>query len=90
MSDKKTMGFIRWQFKDCYRSLSFWGFVSVWASVAMLVAGCPSPWPSYVLIFGVALTLADLAIIWYRFSRAMYEYEQEKIVRDLKKKPVDQ
>ena len=85
MSVKNTVGFIRWQFKDCYRSLSFWGFVGVLLSVVMAMGGCPAPWPSYVLIASVGATLLDLGITWYRFSRAMYEFEQERIVRELKK-----
>jgi hypothetical protein len=86
MSDRNRMGFIRWQFKDAHKSLSFWGFMVVILGVIMMLAGCPAPWPFYTAIAGVSMSVIDAGIAWYRFSRAVYEMEQDRIVRELKKK----
>jgi hypothetical protein len=80
-----TVSFIRWQFQGCHKSLSFWGFVTVIMAVVMLLTGCPAPWPFYTLIAGVVMTFVDATLAWYRFSRAVYQMEQEQIMRDLKK-----
>jgi hypothetical protein len=85
MMEKQTnMSYLRWQFRDCHKSLSFWGFVTVISAVVMLVAGCPAPWPFYVLSAGIAMTFIDATLAWYRFSRAVYQMEQNRIIRELK------
>jgi hypothetical protein len=85
MENKNTVSFIRWQFQDCHKSLSFWGFVTVILAVVMLLTGCPAPWPVYTMVVGVIMTFVDAGMAWYRFSRAVYQMEQEQIMRDLKK-----
>jgi hypothetical protein len=85
MENKNTVSFIRWQFQDCHKSLSFWGFVTVILAVIMLYSGCPAPWPFYTIAAGVIMTFVDAGMAWYRFSRAVYQMEQEQIMRDLKK-----
>ena len=85
MKKQTNMSFIRWQFRDCHKSLSFWGFMTVILAVIMLVSECPGSWPFYVLIAGVSMSLVDAGIAWYRFSRAVYEMEQNQIMRNLKK-----
>jgi len=90
MENKIRFGFIQWFFRDSHKSLSFWGFVTAMMAVVMLHVGCPAPWPLYTLIAGVVLVLVDAAIAWYRFSHAVYEMEQAQIMRELKKKQVDQ
>jgi hypothetical protein len=84
MENKNTVSFIRWQFQGCHKSLSFWGFVTVIVAVIMLVSGCPAPWPFYVLSAGIAMTFIDATLAWYRFSRAVYQMEQSRIIRELK------
>lgn len=90
MEKQTTMSFLRWLFKDSHKSLSFWGFVTVISSAVMLYTGCPAPWPLYVMIAGVSLTVIDAGIAWYRFSRAVYQMEQDRIMRELKNNSVDQ
>ena len=85
MENKNTVSFIRWQFQGCHKSLSFWGFVTVILAVVMLAGGCPAPWPFYTVAAGVFMTFADATWAWYRFSRAVYQMEQDRIVRELKK-----
>ena len=85
MENKNTVSFIRWQFQGCHKSLSFWGFVTVILAVVMLVGGCPAPWPFYTVAAGVFMTFADATWAWYRFSSAVYQMEQDRIVRELKK-----
>jgi len=85
MEEQTTMSFLRWLFKDSHKSLSFWGFVTVILSVVMLIGGCPGSWPFYIMILGVVMTTTDAVLSWYRYSRLVYQLEQEQIVRDLKK-----
>ena len=85
MEKKNTVSFIRWQFQDCHKSLSFWGFVTVILAVIMLYSGCPAPWPVYTMVVGVIMTFVDAGMAWYRYSRFVYQMEQDQIVRDLKK-----
>ena len=85
MENKNTVSFIRWQFQDCHKSLSFWGFVTVILAVVMLLTGCPAPWPVYTMVVGVIMTFVDAGMAWYRYSRLVYQMEQDQIVRDLKK-----
>jgi hypothetical protein len=90
MMEKQTnMSYLRWQFQGCHKSLSFWGFVTVILAVIMLVSGCPAPWPFYVLIAGIVMTFVDATLAWYRFSRAVYQMEQNQIMRNLKKDSID-
>jgi hypothetical protein len=85
MENKNTVSFIRWQFQGCHKSLSFWGFVTVILAAIMLFGGCPAPWPFYTMAAGVFMTFADATWAWYQFSRAVYQMEQDRIVRELKK-----
>jgi hypothetical protein len=85
MENKNTVSFIRWQFQGCHKSLSFWGFVTVILAAIMLFGGCPAPWPFYTVAAGVFMTFADATWAWYQFSRAVYQMEQDRIVRELKK-----
>lgn len=85
MNNKNTVSFIRWQFRDCHKSLSFWGFMISILALVMLVGGCPGSWPFYVLTAGVTMTCIDAVIAWYRFSRLVYQIEQDRIIRELKK-----
>jgi len=89
MENKNTVSFIRWQFQGCHKSLSFWGFVTVILAAIMLVSGCPAPWPFYTMAAGIAMTFIDATLAWYRFSRAVYQMEQNQIMRNLKKDPID-
>lgn len=82
---KQTLGFLRWHFRGAFKSLSFYGLLTVFLSVAMTVGGCPAPWPMRVLVLGISMSLLDAAIAYYRFSRALYEMEQNRIMRELKK-----
>ena len=89
MEKQTNMSYLRWQFQGCHKSLSFWGFVTVILAVIMLVSGCPAPWPFYVLIAGIVMTFVDATLAWYRFSRAVYQMEQNQIMRNLKKDSID-
>lgn len=85
MEKQTTMSFLRWLFKDSHKSLSFWGFVTVILAVVMLVTGCPAPWPFYTMAAGIIMSVTDAVLAWYRFSRAVYQMEQNQIMRNLKK-----
>lgn len=81
---KKILSFLRWEFKGCTRSLSFWGAMVVILAGIMHLAGCPSPWPFYTVVAGFAMNFVDMIYCWFRFRVAMYRLDQEAVARKLK------
>ena len=81
---KKIVSFLRWEFKGCTRSLSFWGAVVVILAGVMQLAGCPSPWPFYTVVAGFAMNFVDLVYSFVKFRVAMYRLEQESVARKLR------
>lgn len=82
---KKIISFLRWEFRGCTRSLSFWGAAIVILGVIMLVADCPRPWPFYTILLGFAINFGDLVYSFLKFRISMYKLEQESLARKLQK-----
>ncbi len=78
--------FLKWQFAGWYRDLTLWGGVISAVAVLAMYQGCPKPIPYIVLAVGWALILFDLARAWFRFSYAVYQLQQNEIVRKLKER----
>ena len=81
---KKIVSFLRWEFKGCTRSPSFWGAMIVIIGGIMALAGCPKPWPFAVIALGLGMNLVDMIYCWVRFRVAMYKMDQESVARKLK------
>lgn len=82
---KKIVSFLRWEFRGCTRSLSFWGAIVVIIGLIMLAAGCPNPWPLTVIALGFAMNFVDLVYSWFKFRMAMFDIDQEAVARKLQK-----
>lgn len=76
---KKIISFLQWEFQGCTISPSFWGAMIVIIGGVMALAGCPKPWPLYVIVLGFGMNLADFIYCWIRFRVAMYRLDQESV-----------
>ena len=81
---KKIISFLRWEFKGCTRSVSFWGAVIAVSGGIMALAGCPAPWPFYTVVAGFAINFLDLIYSFVKFRVAMYRLDQEEVARKLR------
>ena len=81
---KKIVSFLRWEFKGCTKSPTFWGGLINFLGLIMLLSKCPQPYPSAFIGLGVGLMLGDLVYTWIKFRIAMYNMEQERIATTLK------
>lgn len=82
---KKIISFLRWEFRGCTKSASFYGGLVSMLGVVMIFAGCPQPYPIATTMLGLAITLSDIVYSWFKFRVKMYQLEQESITRKLQK-----
>jgi len=81
---KKIVSFLRWEFKGCTRSLSFWGAMVVVLGIVMYLTGCPKPWPLVTIVAGFVMNFVDLVYSFVKFRVAMYKLDQESVARKLR------
>jgi len=80
------LGFLRWTFKDCFKSAQFYAFGLVLVAVLAKLAGCPAPVPWYIMLIGGVISVAD-AVVWaVKFQYFLYKREQDRIARELSRK----
>ena len=82
----KLMGFLRWQFRDCYKSAQFWAFSLIAVAVVAKLGLCPDPWPFRIMAVGIVISFVD-AVAWVvKFQYHLYKIEQDRIARELSRK----
>lgn len=79
-------GFLRWQFSGSLKNPSFYGMLLGFLGLAMLIGGCPMPWPGVVSMLALVIIMIDVVSSWFRFSYRIYEMEQRQLVDKLKTK----
>lgn len=80
------LGFLRWTFKDCFKSVQFYAYGLVLVAVVAKLTGCPDPVPWYIMLTGIVIGVTD-AVVWLvKFQYLLYKNEQERIARELSRK----
>lgn len=79
-------GFIKWQFGNFYKDLTFWGMITGIVAGVAAYLGCPKPIPLIMFWTGMAVIVFDLARAWFRFSYSLYRLEQNELLRKLGQK----
>ena len=80
------LGFLRWQFKDCYKSVQFWAFSIIILAVVAKLGSCPDPWPFRIMLAGLAISLIDTVVWLVKFQYLLYTNEQNRVARELSRK----
>jgi hypothetical protein len=76
-------GFLRWQFRGCFASPTFWGFLTLAVATVLMLFAAPLALIMTVAATGAGLIILDAGISWFRFSYSLYESEQRQIERRL-------
>ena len=82
----KLIGFLRWQFGDCYKGAQFWAFAIAIVALIATLGGCPGPIPLYILIAGLAISFVDSVVWVVRWQYRLYQLEQNRIEQELSRK----
>jgi len=80
------MGFLRWQFRGCFASPTFWGFLCLAAATLLMLFAAPTALVMTVAATGAGLVILDAGISWFRFSYSLYEIERSRVERELGRK----
>ena len=76
-------GFVRWQFRGCSASPTFWGFLALGTATVFMLFAAPTALIMTVAATGAGLVILDAGISWFRLSYGLYESEQRQIERKL-------
>jgi hypothetical protein len=79
-------GFLRWQFRGCSASPTFWGFLALAVATILMLFAAPTALVMTVAATGAGLVILDAGISWFRMSYSLYEGEQQRIQRELERK----
>jgi len=79
-------GFLRWQFRGCFASPTFWGFLALAVATVLMLFGAPTALVLTVAATGAGLVILDAGISWFRLSYSLYESEQTRVERELTRK----
>jgi len=77
------VGFVRWQFRGCFASPTFWGFLALAVATVLMLFAAPTALVLTVAATGGGLIILDAGISWFRLSYSLYESEQQRIERRL-------
>ena len=76
-------GFLRWQFRGCFASPTFWGFLALAVATILMLFAAPTILVMTVAATGAGLVILDAGISWFRMSYDLYESEHRQIERRL-------
>jgi hypothetical protein len=79
-------GFIRWQFRGCFASPTFWGFLALAVATVLMLFTAPAALIMTVAATGAGLVILDAGISWFRMSYSIYEMERDAVQRELERK----
>ena len=79
-------GFLKWQFRGCFASPTFWGFLALAVATVLMLFAAPSALVITVAATGAGLVILDAGISWFRVSYEMYEDSQSRAQRDSERK----
>ena len=79
-------GFIRWQFRGCFASPTFWGFLVLAVATILMLFAAPTALVMTVAATGAGLVILDAGISWFRMSYSLYEMERNAVQRELERK----
>ena len=79
-------GFIRWQFRGCFASPTFWGFLALAVATVLMLFAAPTALVMTVAATGAGLVILDAGISWFRLSYSLYEEERDAVQRELERK----
>ncbi len=79
-------GFIRWQFRGCFASPTFWGFLTLAVATVLMLFAAPTALVMTVAATGAGLVILDAGISWFRMSYGLYEMERNAVQRELERK----
>jgi hypothetical protein len=82
----KLVGFLRWQFRDCYKSAQFWAFSLILLALIAKLGSCPDPWPFRIMVVGIVISLIDTVVWVVKFQYHLYKIEQDRVARELSRK----
>ena len=80
------VGFLRWQFRGCFASPTFWGFLALAVATMLMLFTAPTALVMTVAATGAGLVVLDAGISWFRYSYSLYESEQTRVERELTRK----
>ena len=80
------IGFMRWRFRGCLASPTFWGFLALAVATVLMLFAAPAALVMTVATTGAGLVVLDAGISWFRLSYSIYENEQTRIERELTRK----
>jgi hypothetical protein len=80
------IGFVRWQFRSCFASPTFWGFLALAVATVLILFTAPTALVMTVAATGAGLVILDAGISWFRMSYSIYESEQQQIERELERR----
>lgn len=80
------VGFVRWQFRGCFASPTFWGFLCLAVATVLMLFTAPTALVMTVAATGAGLVILATGISWFRLSYSIYENEQTRVEQELTRK----
>jgi hypothetical protein len=77
---------VRWQFRGCFASPTFWGFLALAVATILMLFAAPTALVMTMAATGAGLVILDAGISWFRMSYSLYEMERRDVQRGMERK----